>query len=122
MQAFHEVRCDIREAIRDETREESDETVRQIRRLETVRREIDLVDEILVSLIHDRLRLAVAAADSKRRVGHALRDVRREAEVIRRASHRARDLGLDDEAVRAVFWQLIDLSHRTVGTEVREDD
>jgi chorismate mutase len=87
--------------------------------LDDVRNEIDRIDDALVALIHDRTRLAALAADSKRATGRALRDTRREAEVIRRAARRARDLGVDDERVREVFWRLIDLSHATVAAAGR---
>lgn len=84
--------------------------------LHEVRGEIDEIDAALVALIRDRVRLAVAAADSKAGRGEALRDVAREAEVIRRAAERARMLGIDGESVRDVFWRLIDLSHRSVAS------
>ena len=84
------------------------------RRLDDVRGDIDRIDEALVALIHDRTRLARDAADAKRAAGRALRDTRREADVVRRAALRARELGVDDECVRDFFWRLIDLSHETV--------
>ncbi|HSM03307.1 MAG TPA: chorismate mutase [Longimicrobiales bacterium] len=82
--------------------------------LARLRSRIDEIDDALVTLIRDRLRLACAAADTKRLAGRPLRDVTREAEVVRRAAARARTLGVDDDSVRAVFWHLIGLSHLTV--------
>jgi len=89
----------------------------QVDELGRVRGAIDEIDAALVTLIHDRLLLARAAAHSKRVTGRPQRDVAREVEVVRRAAERARDLGVEDTSVRAVFWRLIDLSHRTVEAE-----
>lgn len=92
----------------------SNESVHPPDRLAEVRSDIDRLDQAIVELIHDRTRLARRAALSKRAIGRAMRDTRREAEVVRRAARRARDLGVDDERVREFFWRLIDLSHATV--------
>jgi len=79
-----------------------------------VRVAIDEIDDALLSLMRERLELAVVAARSKQRTGRPQRDARREAQIVRRASLRARELGMDDTTVRAVFWRLIDLSHQRV--------
>lgn len=85
--------------------------------LDDVRAAIDEIDDELVTLIHERMLLARAAACAKRVSGRPMRDTRREAEVVRRAAGRARALGVDDSSVRAIFWHLIELSHRSVAAE-----
>ena len=52
---------------------------------------IDEIDDKLVTLIHERMHLARAAACAKRVSGRPMRDTRREAQVVRRAAGQARD-------------------------------
>jgi chorismate mutase len=78
--------------------------------LEAIRAEIERVDEAIVFLIDERLRLARRVGELKRTVGMSVLDPTREAAVVRRAGALARERGLDDEAVRDVFWRLIEMS------------
>jgi chorismate mutase len=78
--------------------------------LEAIRAEIGRVDEAIVGLIGERLRLARHVGALKRTVGMSVLDPSREAAVVRRAGALARERGLDDEAVRDVFWRLIEMA------------
>jgi len=78
--------------------------------LEAIRSEIGRVDEAIVFLIDERLRLARRVGELKRTAGMGVLDPSREAAVVRRAGELARQRGLDDEAVRDLFWRLIEMA------------
>lgn len=77
--------------------------------LERVRASIDRVDERLVHLLADRLRLAREAQALRDRDGRGGYDPPREARVVRRAAEAGRDLGLPEEALRKVLWDVVAL-------------
>jgi chorismate mutase len=85
--------------------------------LEAIRSEIERVDEAIVFLIDERLRLARRVGELKRVVGMGVLDPSREATVVRRAAALARERGLDDEAVRDVFWRLIEMARTAQGAD-----
>jgi chorismate mutase len=85
--------------------------------LAATRAEIERVDEAIIFLIGERLRLARRIGDLKRIAGLRVLDPGREAAVVRRAGALARDRGLDDEAVREVFWRLIEMARVAQGNE-----
>jgi chorismate mutase len=90
--------------------------------LEAIRAEIERVDEAIVFLIHQRLRLARRVGELKRTVGMGVLDPSREAAVVRRAGALARERGLDDEAVRDVFWRLIEMARAAQGSDAPKRD
>jgi chorismate mutase len=90
--------------------------------LEAVRAEIGRVDEAIVFLIDERLRLARRVGELKRTGGLRVLDPGREAAVVRRAGALARDRGLDDEAIREVFWRLIEMARSAQGADVAKGD
>lgn len=81
--------------------------------LEAIRAEIDRLDLTLVDLIARRAALARRTAPLKSREHLDFTDHRREAALVRRAAERARGRGIDPEPVRAIFWRLVELSHRS---------
>ena len=83
--------------------------------LEAMRAEIERVDEAIVFLIDERLRLARKIGELKRIVGRGVLDPGREAAVVRRVGELARQRGLDGEAVRDIFWQLIEMARTAQG-------
>jgi chorismate mutase len=87
--------------------------------LEATRAEIERVDEAIVFLIGERLRLARRVGELKRTAGLRVLDPGREAAVVRRAGAMARDRGLDDEAIREVFWRLIEMARAAQGADGR---
>jgi chorismate mutase len=90
--------------------------------LEATRAEIERVDEAIVFLIDQRLRLARRVGELKRAAGLRVLDPGREAAVVRRAGALARDRGLDDEAIREVFWRLIEMARTAQGSDGRKGD
>src|ERR687896_757713 len=90
--------------------------------LEAVRAEIERVDEAIVFLIDERLRLARRIGELKRKAGLRVLDPSREAAVVRRAGALARDRGLDDEAIREVFWRLIEMARTAQGADGAKGD
>ena len=90
--------------------------------LQSIRTEIDDVDLALVDLIARRVALARRTAPLKAAHGLAFGNPQREAGLVRRAAELARERGIDPETVRAIFWQLVDLSHASVrAAGVREE-
>lgn len=85
--------------------------------LDAVRAEIERVDEAIVFLIDERLRLARRIGELKRTAGLRVLDPSREAAVVRRAGALARERGLDDEAIREVFWRLIEMARTAQGAD-----
>jgi chorismate mutase len=80
--------------------------------LESLRAQIEAVDDRLIALLVDRVRLARQVGVAKRAAGLPTLDPRREAAVVRRAGEQARAAGLQDEDVRYIFWHVIGLSRR----------
>jgi len=80
--------------------------------LDARRAEIERIDEALIQMIEERMRLARRIGLLKREAGLTLVHPAREAAVVRRAGELARARGLDDEAVREIFWRLIEMSRR----------
>ena len=81
-------------------------------RLEALRADVEEIDRDLIRLIGERVGLAQAIGQMKRRAGLPTLDPAREAAVVRRAASMARDYGLGEEDVREIFWHLIGLSRR----------
>jgi chorismate mutase len=80
--------------------------------LETLRQEIEGVDDRLIALLGERVQLARRVGVAKRGAGLPTLDPRREAAVVRRAGEQARAAGLQDEDVRYIFWHVIGLCRR----------
>lgn len=77
--------------------------------LEEVREAIDRVDERLLHLLCDRLRLAREAQGLRHEAGRGGFDPPREARVVRRAAEAGRAMGLPGEALRKVLWDVVAL-------------
>src|SRR5918992_4623657 len=97
------------------TQDERQPNGADIAELEAIRAEIGRVDEAIIFLIDERLRLARRVGELKRTAGLGVLDPSREAAVVRRAGALARERGLDDEAVRDVFWRLIEMARTAQG-------
>lgn len=77
------------------------------RDLDALRARIVEIDEALVDLVGERLRLVLEVGRTKAALGRPILDPRREAEVVRRAAELARNRGVDEEMVRDVIWRVI---------------
>lgn len=93
--------------------------------LDSLRQQIDAVDNELVDLLARRQETVRAIADFKARTGAPLKDELREARQIARLAERARGLHLDELFVVRVFREVLDHSVRTqelqLGASVRAD-
>ena len=78
-------------------------------RLERTRNAINDVDEALILLLSERLRLARRAQSLRKEGGVGGVDPEREARVLRHSGELARDAGLPEEQVRDVFWRIVAL-------------
>ena len=78
-------------------------------RLERTRNAINEVDEALVRLLAERLRLARRAQALRKEGDMGGVDPGREAKVLRRAGELARKSALPEEPIRDVFWRIVAL-------------
>ena len=78
-------------------------------RLERTRSAINDVDEALVLLLSERMRLARRAQALRKEGGTGGVDPGREARVLRHSGELARKEGLPEEQVRDVFWRIVAL-------------
>jgi chorismate mutase/prephenate dehydratase len=88
-------------------------------RIGALRDDIERIDQELVRLIAERVRVARAVGATKREASQPTLDHAREATVVRRAVTLARDAGLShDEEIRQIFWTLIGLCRRVQMNDV----
>ena len=80
--------------------------------LAALRAEVERVDEAIVALVAERVRLAQRIGVAKRAAGSPTLDPAREAAVVRRNAELARDHGLPADEVREIFWRVIGLCRR----------
>ncbi len=78
---------------------------------DALRRQIDTIDEQLLELIMQRVRVVLAVGDYKRQRGMQVYDPERERSLLERLSRRARP-PLDEHTVRRIFERLVDESRR----------
>ncbi|MEM2929975.1 MAG: prephenate dehydratase [Thermoproteota archaeon] len=83
--------------------------------LEELRRMIDMVDEKLVDVLSDRVRLAKKAGCVKKRLGAPMVDEKREKEVYGHVLKKASEKGLDPALVEKVFDLIVSHSRRIQG-------
>jgi chorismate mutase-like protein len=79
--------------------------------LEELRRGIDAVDQQILKLLHERVRLVMAVGDYKRERGIPVYDPARERALLDRLCKAAQP-PLDAETIRRIFERLIDESRR----------
>jgi chorismate mutase len=88
---------------------------RAAERVESLRTSIDRIDEMLVSLIGERQRLARAVGSAKRTAALPPVDSTREHDVIQRIVNHASDHGVNENEARVLADQLIRLARTTQG-------
>ena len=84
-----------------------------VRRLATLREEIEQVDRQIIDLVVHRARLAREAGDVKRIANLPLLDPVREARVMETAAEAARQAGIPDADVRQIFRLLIAIARKS---------
>ena len=88
--------------------------------MESLRREIDAIDQRILDLIAARVAVVLRVGDLKRALGWAVYDPERERMMIERLSQGVRP-PLDADTVRRIFERLIDESRRIEQRHVNED-
>jgi chorismate mutase len=79
--------------------------------LEELRRGIDAVDQQILKLLHERIRLVMQVGQYKRERGMAVYDPERERSLLDRLSSAA-EAPLDGPTIRRIFERLVDESRR----------
>jgi chorismate mutase len=79
--------------------------------LEALRRSIDSVDQQILKLLHDRVRLVMQVGEYKRERGIPVYDPARERALLDRLC-KAAEPPLDAETIRRIFERLVDESRR----------
>jgi chorismate mutase len=79
--------------------------------LDELRRGIDAVDQQILKLLHERVRLVMAVGEYKRERGIAVYDPNRERDLLDRLCKSA-EPPLDAETIRRIFERLVDESRR----------
>jgi chorismate mutase len=79
--------------------------------LEALRRSIDSVDQQILTLLHDRVRLVMQVGEYKRERGIPVYDPARERALLDRLC-KAAEPPLDAETIRRIFERLVDESRR----------
>lgn len=79
--------------------------------LEELRRGIDAVDQHILKLLHERVRLVMAVGEYKRERGIPVYDPARERALLDRLC-KAAEPPLDADTIRRIFERLVDESRR----------
>jgi chorismate mutase len=79
--------------------------------LDELRRSIDAVDQQLLKLLHERVRLVLKVGEYKRERGMAVYDPTRERALLDRLCQAA-EPPLDADTIRRIFERLVDESRR----------
>jgi chorismate mutase / prephenate dehydratase len=80
-------------------------------KLERKRKEIDQIDQRLLNLLNERIRLVSEAIAIKKETGEKLRDLKREWEIIERLKSRNKG-PLREAALREVFRMILKVGRR----------
>ena len=87
--------------------------------INSVRKRIDKVDEEILGLLAERVKLAEAAGKEKRKHGKHILDPEREVELLSNISTRAGARGLNQEDARSIFKNIMNMSRRAQGEHVQ---
>lgn len=79
--------------------------------LDELRRSIDAVDQNILKLLHERVRLVMAVGEYKRERGIPVYDPARERALLDRLC-KAAEPPLDADTIRRIFERLVDESRR----------
>lgn len=79
-------------------------------RLAYLRKQIDKVDEQILTLLRKRVTISEEIVKVKAEKGLPIRDEQREREVLDRVASKAEVKGIDPEIARRIFKEIIELS------------
>ena len=91
------------------------------RTLEDLRGSIDAVDQQILKLLHERVRLVMAVGEYKRERGIPVYDPARERALLDRLC-KAAEPPLDADTIRRIFERLVDESRRIEQHHITEPD
>ncbi len=74
-----------------------------------LRKRVDEIDEQLLLVLCERVRVCREIGESKRQQGKPVKDTFREKEVYKRVRARAAELGLDAGRVEAVYREIVNM-------------
>jgi len=77
--------------------------------LKELRRKIDAVDEQILALLSERVKIASKIGSAKKKQGVPIRDVDRENEVYQHIKEKGARLGLDSMQVEAVYREIVNM-------------
>lgn len=86
------------------------------------RREVQRIDEEIMGLIHDRVRLAEKIFEAKKSQGTKIEDPEQEKLVMKRALDLAIELNLDAGAIKEIFSTLIKMTREKQHELLGEDN
>lgn len=89
--------------------------------LDELRRSIDAVDQQILKLVHERVRLVMQVGEYKRERGIPVYDPARERALLERLC-KAAEPPLDADTVRRIFERLVDESRRIEQHHVALDE
>ncbi len=78
-----------------------------LKMIEQLRKEIDKIDEEIMSLLKKRLDAAEKIAEEKKKAGVQVYDQKREEQVIEKAKNLARQKGIPEESAEQIFSEII---------------
>jgi len=81
-----------------------------LERLAYLRKQIDKVDEQILTLLRKRVTISEEIGKVKAEKGLPIRDEQREREVLDRVASKAEVKGIDPEIARRIFKEIIELS------------
>lgn len=90
---------------------EEQKNLKSCRELRERRRRIDAIDRKLLSLLNQRLRMALRIGEMKRKMGLAIYDAKREEEVLERLIQRNRG-PLNAEALKRIFRTIMSVCRK----------
>jgi chorismate mutase len=90
--------------------------------LESLRAQLDALDQVLLDTVRDRIRCCMRIADAKRRHGVPMMQPRRIAIVQHRAASYAAEHGIDPEFLHRLYRLMIDETCRVEDLVIAGDD
>lgn len=74
-----------------------------------LRKRIDEIDDQILTALCERIKVARAIGDAKKKHGKPIRDASRENAIYKRLKERAVELGLDGREVEAVYREIVNM-------------
>ena len=77
--------------------------------LELYRKQVDQVDDLILKVLHERVKICMEIGLAKKKKGLPVKDVSRENEVYKRVKEKSVELGLDSSQVEAVYHEIVNM-------------